>query len=244
MKTADYFSQECNISTNFEIKENFIKKFEECKKKFPEFIVVLGDSHARDVYLSLIKTLKPKFVIAFLPSGCRPYKEMQKCKNAYERYKNFIIKEKKNISLIIYSQSGSKFLKHQYTLPINNSKIESTIKYLNKINTNENLVWLGPNIEPSIDMNFSGLNTIYKEKYKINEVKHLKKVDKLIKEKLLDKKIKYLSKIELMNYKAEKDFYKDKKLTFRDKDHWSIFGQIYFGKKIFFSKEFKKILNK
>ena len=40
------------------------------------------------------------------------------------------------------------------------------------------------------------------------------------------------------------NFYKDKKLTFRDKDHWSIFGQIYFGKKIFFSKEFKKILNK
>ena len=40
MKTTDYFSQECNISTNFEIKENFIKKFEECKKKFPEFIVV------------------------------------------------------------------------------------------------------------------------------------------------------------------------------------------------------------
>ena len=57
-------------------------------------------------------------------------------------------------------------------------------------------------------------------------------VDKKLKEISTKKNIRYISKIELFNFDLERDFLINDKFTFSDEDHWSDFGEIYFGKKL------------
>ena len=50
--------------------------------------------------------------------------------------------------------------------------------------------------------------------------------------------IKFISILDIIKYDPNIDFYLDEQITYRDSDHWSIFGAKYFGNKIFKSKEF------
>ena len=97
------------------------------------------------------------FVIGFLPEGCRPALNLKQCKTKYESFKKFIIKEKNNINLLIFTQSGSKFLKNLSTLPVEKDVIYKTVNYLKNLELNNKLLWIGPKVEPNIIMNFVGL---------------------------------------------------------------------------------------
>ena len=56
--------------------------------------------------------------------------------------------------------------------------------------------------------------------------------DKKLKEISNINNIKYISKIDTLDFNFEKDFIVDGNFTFSDSDHWSEFGEIYFGKKL------------
>ena len=118
----------CKIMT-IEINKKFEDKFNYCKNKYDKkFVLFLGDSHAGDLFLSYTKIKQnDNFVVGLLPEGCRPALNFRKCTTKYENFKNFIIKEKKNINLVIYTQSGSKFLNNLSILPIQKDVIFKTI---------------------------------------------------------------------------------------------------------------------
>ena len=46
-----------------------------------------------------------------------------------------------------------------------------------------------------------------------------------------------------MDFVLKRDFYVDKNFTYSDNDHWSAFGEIYFGKKIFSHPEISKFID-
>ena len=54
--------------------------------------------------------------------------------------------------------------------------------------------------------------------------------------------IDYISKIDSINFVFKKDFVVNSKLTFSDTDHWSDFGEIYFGRKLIDNSKLKYIL--
>ena len=57
------------------------------------------------------------------------------------------------------------------------------------------------------------------------------------------KNLEYISLIKILNYKFEIDFFVNNNLTFSDgTDHWSTFGEKYFGEKIIKNIEIKKEL--
>ena len=62
------------------------------------------------------------------------------------------------------------------------------------------------------------------------------------KEVFVKNKIEYISKIDAIKFKFEKDFLINKNFTFSDGDHWSEFGEIYFGKKLIYNSRLKEIL--
>ena len=236
----------CKIAT-IEINKKFEDKFKYCKNKYDKkFVLFLGDSHARDLFLSYLKIKQnDNFVVGFLPQGCRPALNLKQCKAKYESFKNFLIKEKKNINLVIFTQSGSKFLKNLSTLPVEKDVIYKTIYYLKNLELGNKLLWIGPKVEPNVLMNFVGIKIISNKKFSINENKFIKDVDNALEFISQEDKINYISAFKIINYKSNIDFYVDQKfLTYKDSDHWSLFGHAYFGSRLFLSDEFNKYITK
>ncbi len=239
IKNIDF--KNCIIST-IDLDEKFIKEYKKCKDRHKKLYLFLGDSHAHDLFYSFQKVTKEKFIVGFLPQGCRPALEFEKCKSKYEIYKNFINKEKDNIKYVFFTQSGSKFLKDLAILPIENQIVKKTFDYLNSLNLGDKLLWIGPNIEPNITLNYKAIRIILNKKTDLYENKFVDDVDKYLLKNSHINNINYLSRIPLMEYDSKINFLYNGNLTYRDGDHWSEFGRDYFGKKIFLNKEFEKYL--
>ena len=122
-------------------------------------------------------------------------------------------------------------------LPLNIKQIENTFDYTNKLNTLGKTILIGPHLEPNINLDRKTIITIL-ETNNFSEYTHLLNkdliaVDKKLKEISIKNGTEYISKIELIDFDLSKDFLVNNKITFFDEDHWSSFGEIYFGKKLF-----------
>lgn len=115
-------------------------------------------------------------------------------------------------------------------------QINNTFEYINELNSLKNTILIGPHIEPNINLDRRNIIDLLKKR-NFSEYSHLLNkdliiVDKKLKEISTKKNIRYISKIELFNFDLERDFLINNKITFSDEDHWSDFGEIYFGKKL------------
>jgi hypothetical protein len=230
------------IHTNFT--KNFIDKFKTCLKKHKSFIFVLGDSHATDLFNVIAHETSHPFVVGVAEGGCRHHSPIKKCH--YQNSVNFVHHFKKQIKSIFYTQKGSYFLTNYKNFPVNYNFIKKTKTYIELLDTkNYPVIWLGPNIEPNIPFNNKIQETLLSEKKMLSYMnKNIYEVDKSIKDYLSNSSssIIYFSKIKLMDFKIKRDFYVNKTFTYSDNDHWSAFGEIYFGKRIFSDPEISKFI--
>jgi len=243
------FDKECKFSTennNFLSDKIFINRFKICKKKYEKFILIVGDSHSIDLFNSFSKLSKYNFIISISKGGCRPPGSKTRC-HYYNTIK-FIEKNKDNIEMIIFNIKGSYMLtnvgsREQQSeslyrkLPLNIKQIENIFDYTNKLNILGKTIIIGPHLEPNISLSRKTIITIL-EKNNFSKYMHLLNtdliaVDKKLKEISIKNGTEYISKIELIDFDLSKDFLVNNKITFSDEDHWSSFGEIYFGKKLF-----------
>jgi len=226
--------------------ENFLKRFENCKKIINEkAIVMLGDSHQMDLYNGIAQISDKNFIVSISRGRCRLHTPnplgFKGCQ--FDEIKKFINENSENISSLIYNQSGSFFLSGSKNLPVKKDFISNTVKYLDDIRNIENIIWVGPRIEPNVLMDFT-----YTRNYKIHEKfvnYNIKFVDIEIAEILSNSKIKYISIIDSVNFDFKNDFNVGGKFTYSDYDHWSVFGEKYFTKKILnYSNIYKDIFLK
>jgi peptidoglycan/LPS O-acetylase OafA/YrhL len=255
--SSPLYRADCKFSTSKPdfLNENFFKKdFLECKKKYNKFILILGDSHSIDLFNSISKVSKNnEFIVGLNRGGCRPLdKNSKDCH--YDNALKFIENFNKNIKYILFTHKGSYFLTNigrekdfsdskQRKLPLNLIQIKNTISYLKIIKKlNSNLIFVGPHIEPNISYNYKSIKNFLNKSFDDKSNYDLIYVDKKLKELSTQNNIKYLSKIDILDYKFDKDFIVDENLTFSDTDHWSEFGEVYFGKKLVFNSILKDIL--
>ena len=105
-------------------------------------------------------------------------------------------------------------------LPLDLTQIKNTLSYLNIIKElNYNLIFIGPHIEPNIPINIRFVKSQFDKIIKDRSNYDLKDVDEKLKELSKQNNIKYLSKIDILDFKFEKDFIVNKNLTFSDTDH-------------------------
>lgn len=254
--SSPLYRADCKFSTyepDF-LNENFFKKdFLECKKKYNKFILILGDSHSEDLFNSISKVSKNnEFIVGLNRGGCRPFNKNNKNCH-YNNALKFIENFNENIKYILFTHNGSYFLTNTGNekdwsssklrkLPLNLTQINNTLSYLKTIKeVNSNLIFIGPHIAPNIfiDIKFFKNNLV---KNKDTSNYDLIFVDEKLKELSKQNNIKYLSKIDILDFKFEKDFIVDGNLTFSNTDHWNQFGEIYFGKKLVFNSILKDIL--
>ena len=239
------YRSDCKFSTdkvNF-LEESFFKnEFLNCKEKYKNFILVLGDSHSIDLFNSVSKiSKKSEFIIGLNRGGCRPSnKKNSECH--YMKALDFIKKNQNNIKLVLFTHKGSYFLTENKKLPIND-QLNKTILYLSQINRIiNNLLFVGPHLEPNIEINRKTILKNYNNNLSDKINYDLIIVDKKLKELSKKNNINYLSKIETLKFDFEKDFIVEGNFTFSDTDHWNDFGEIYFGKKLIYNSVLGKIL--
>ena len=255
------YESECKYSSssaNFLADDFFKKNFNHCYSQHKKFILILGDSHSIDLFNALAKnTNENEFIIGLNKDRCRPLENKMECQ--YFNALKFIKKHKNKIKYVLFTHKGSYFLTNtgsennsgssQYRkLPIDKSQMNKTIKYLNQIKKEtENLIFIGPHLEPNVILKGHNIKNLIKNKFMNissydNTNKDLIKVDNELKKisQLYD--IDYISKIDSINFVFKKDFVVNSKLTFSDTDHWSNFGEIYFGRKLIENSKLKYIL--
>lgn len=217
-----------------QINNNFVRKFIDCTNKHKKAIIVLGDSHALDVYNSISKVLDEEFIIGIGKVGCRIF-DSNKCD--YETYKNFIQKNKAKIKYVLFVHAGRPFHDEGRFFRLKKEELIKTENYLNSFDDEINVIWFGFNIEP-------GVRPIYLIKEnRLERFENMKiyELDKILK-KRKKQKYKYFSRIYLMDYSYKKNYIVNEKITYSDSDHWSNFGELYFGEKIFKSKDFTRLV--
>jgi peptidoglycan/LPS O-acetylase OafA/YrhL len=255
--SSPLFESDCKFSTdqpNFLSEKLFINKFNECKKNYKKFILILGDSHSVDIFNSFSKISKEKkFIVGLNKGGCRPLENLKKCH--YLDALKFIETYSNDIEYIFFTLKGSYFLTNTgkkkdrgnskfRKLPLNEMQIKNTIKYLNQIKELKNeIIFIGPHLEPNIFLNRRNVTKILKSKNIQDETNYdLIKVDFELKEISKKNEITYVSKIDTIKFDIKKDFLINSNITFSDTDHWSDFGEIYLGKKLINNSLIKDII--
>ena len=220
--------------------ENFYSRFLKCHSKFGRAIVVLGDSHAMNIYNALFLATRSDFFVGISTGGCRPNTQLDSCH--YDDFERFLKTSPNSIKQVNFHQSGSYLIsdrrgsvdtnlafKSQDSYRIVDDDIQFLLRYLNDMGKIVATTWIGPFPELRVQPTWIQV--------KANQVKP----NPIVKKAFLDleKEIKfYLKKenntfryVSLSGILGYRQFeYKVKScILFRDIDHWSRCGEEIFS---------------
>ncbi|HKQ31055.1 MAG TPA: acyltransferase family protein, partial [Burkholderiales bacterium] len=213
------------------VEASLAKKFDACAKTNPPALVLIGDSHGYDLFNATIYNAKRPFVVSISRGACRPYPIRPECH--YRDALEFISARHEKIDTVIFTQSGRYYLTERPTTTVNEEAITKTQEYLTQLSKSVNVIWLGPKSEPNVDLlNMNVLFSEFSKRDKYLEKQVIYSLDDLLTERNADKPFRYLSLVKIVQYDFDKDFYVDGKYTYSDTDHWSTWGEQYFGARL------------
>jgi peptidoglycan/LPS O-acetylase OafA/YrhL len=231
------------------LNKSFYSRFNACASNFGKATIILGDSHALNIYNAMFQANKSEFLIGIAKGGCRPKKSYNYC--PYNDFEKFISANRESVSKVFFHQSGSYLISDlrgnvdtdlaftdKNSFRILRQDITKISEYLNKFSTLVPTVWLGPFPEARIN---STLIEVWINRIEANPVVETAFVQ--LEEEIrqtLDEKNNYFEYLSLLDNLGETQ-YKMKFgdcLMFRDNDHWSIcaekiFSEIFIKKNIY-----------
>ena len=235
------------ISTNSD--QEFQKRFDECFHSNGRGHLIIGDSHAMNMFNGLAYNLPENmFVFAIARPRCRP----ADLDCHFDISSDFILENKEKIKNIYYTQSGRYMLKVNGGNPdrklfssdrlLSNSniftydefQINSVFEYISKLQklVPGKISFYGPRIEPHItDIEIYKFGCGHTE-YLHSVIKNIFiKLDKELGIRSKKYNIKYISQNEDLKLDFQKDFMSCKSIFWADGDHFNTIGE-----KIFFSR--------
>ena len=233
--------QDCHIWVrNTKLIES--EKINRCREKHGRAIVVLGDSHAMHLFNIISYSAHTPFIIGVSQGGCRPHDDKSYCH--YGDFDEFLSKGKAFVDLLIFTQSGSYFIKDKsgrvdtqsaFTGNFDSFETQNIVKvksYLNELSRRHNLnvLWVGPFLE----FRWNPSQKLFtKEIYSVNPNSKILfgKLEETISTSLRqESNFKYVSYGSLF-YEPSKSF-EGNCFMFRDVDHYSKCGEKLISKKL------------
>ena len=214
----------------------FEARFDACAASHGKADFVVGDSHGLQIFGALAQADRTRFIVAIAIGGCHPFDVNIGCH--YEPALAFAAKRRDKISRMIYAQAGfylftssnggpgARDMFQRRDLPafaLAEPALEATVAYLERFAQVVPVVWLGPAIEPHIDLtNFRELQEAPLRAIPAIEQRYRALDDALAARVDRDgDKVRYLSRIRLLEAKQPHLIYDDGCLMFRDYDHMS-----------------------
>lgn len=218
------------------IDERFLVRFNKCKKKYDRAVIVLGDSHAMNVYNVIGKARVYNFVVGISQGGCRVHNNQPSCH--YDGFSEFVKNNVENLNLVLYHQSGSYLIQDENgnvdsSLTFETGKsyrfvdrdIQDVFGYISDLNKKIRTIWIGPFVEARV--NFKDVGTIlYKKNINENSIQifqhldsHIQSINNHNKEK-----ITYVSLVDGFGFLGSNIRIGDC-ILYRDGDHFSQCGE-------------------
>jgi peptidoglycan/LPS O-acetylase OafA/YrhL len=89
-----------------------VELFQECVAAYGPAFVILGDSHALNLYNIVARADIKPFVVAIAEGGCRVHDRRPTC--SYDSLERFLAEHHQSIDKVIYHQSGAYFVKDRH----------------------------------------------------------------------------------------------------------------------------------
>jgi peptidoglycan/LPS O-acetylase OafA/YrhL len=235
------------------LETNTLNEIKSCEKKYGAGVLILGDSHAIDLFGVVSSRFDNPFLVGITSGGCRPHTPKAGCQ--YHDVKNFLEQNVGMFKHIIYEQAGFYLLLDKgnkkgnrsmfSNLALNDSiewiafddeHIVSTLEYLNKLSKTVPITWFLPRIEPHISKRFiikHGCKYNYQIRSGLRE--KFSKLEKKISSYVTEYKftgIKLVSQNEFFNFDFPSDFLNCSGLYWSDSDHYSTLGELRFGMRL------------
>ena len=230
----------------------FESQFKKCSETHGKATLIFGDSHSVEIYNSIFRNSKDIFLVKF-PSKNRLHEigEFVEYDKNFMELERFFSKFGENINNAIYVQSGHYLLRQGSKdvsridfqkeiikdFDLNLENVKKNDKYLSVLAKKTNVIWLGPYLEPHIDIKeFLKVENIKNPRIKRNIHENYSELDKGI-FSFYDKRkspVKYMSLFEVLKFNIRSDMISsnEQELYWSDTDHFSPYGELYFGKRI------------
>ena len=140
----------------------FEERFQACRDRHGTALVVLGDSHAMNVYNLVAKANVDRFTVGVAKPGCRPQNSNADCH--YLAFDAFAARHRADIRAVLFNQSGAYFMedtngdldtRQAFTKDapfiLHREGIEDAITYLTALNQIVPVVWLGPYVDARVN---------------------------------------------------------------------------------------------
>ena len=231
--------------------EKTTKKITLCNRKHGKGYAILGDSHATDLFNSVISTNTYPFIIGITKGGCRLSENVSPSKCNFNEFFSYIKHNKNIFHGLIYEQAGFTLLKTKKekgnrvmfnqkgeketikNIYINVDSVNKTYKHLYKMSKYIKVIWFGSRVEPHITKRIIIKNGCdYEFKLRPNQKEVFKKLDTYIKTLDFNKNnLSFISQNNTFNYQFPDDFMSCKALYWSDGDHLSTSGEKRFGER-------------
>ena len=213
--------------------EDFLKRFNTCAISEGTATLVIGDSHAMDLYNALFQTSRSSFLVGLFAHGCSLNSTKQE-ECSYNDIVSFVMDYGHNIGRVFYTQSGS------YLMTWNGSEyltleedIREILSQLDQMAASTKIAWLGPQIEPGISLSRVHPATGNMPRENRRHMQAVHRLDKRILKVMSSQyKVTYVSKIDAVDYVHERDFFDGTDYNYSDEDHWSRHGEKLFGARL------------
>jgi len=226
------------------------KRILACYEQHGPAVVILGDSHAFDLY-RLVVASNPEmpFLIGVTSGGCRPHTPKSGCQ--YDDFLAFVSANEEVFSRIVYEQAGFYLLRSDNQLGSREMFLDIPIEgavqgilpnldyvvlvreYLSKLSVLVPVTWFGPRMEPHIgSKDIITLGCEHDFRLRGNTEDLYTNLDEKILETVQDSEgLTFLSQNKSFRFNFPEDFMNCDDLYWSDGDHFSTSGEKRFGQR-------------
>ena len=236
-----YDNNDCRFSV-LNLTSETEERIMQCYERYGAGAMVFGDSHATNLYHSLVRNSENdavNFLVGITKNGCHLPTNDTDCQ--YAEILGFAQRNSGVFTSVIYEKAG--FLMLQFAnersllrssstekASIDTATINGVIEYLTMLSGYVNLTWFGPRIEPLVTERELLTKTCdYEYVPTENHFLSYTELDKYLLNLMADSDINYISQNEAYNFSYPLDFGTCKGLLWMDRNHFSRLGEIEFG---------------
>ena len=224
-----------------------------CSRKHGPGILILGDSHAIDLFGGIASRFDEPYLVGVTRGYCRPHTPLAVCQ--YEPVKSFLERNPAIFKGVIYEQAGFYLLQGNdgqkgeramfHGLPLDEAvtglepdmeHITATLDYLQALSRVVPVKWFLPRAEPHITSDFLlryGCGNSYS--FRPNQRQIFQALDDVIAGRITALKqegLTYQSQNDLFDFDLGEDLINCREVYWSDGDHFSTAGEMRFGRRL------------